>query len=407
MAPEFQLIQTLSELESLGKQLAKEALLAIDIEADSLHHYSPKVCLIQISTQQHTFIVDPLAVLTMDVLQPQFGSPKIKKIFHGADYDLRSLFRAFGIRVNNVFDTMVASQFVGEKEVGLAAVLEKRFGILLNKKYQKADWSERPLRPDMLVYAASDTAHLIRLYEKLEQELKSKGRLDWVEEECKLLALNCVVGIDPAWAKAQSRSGSLVNFPADTPLFRRFKGAGKMTPRDLAILERLLAFREKSAMKQDRPPFKVFGNHLIRKLVETKPADHSALRNVSGLSGDFIRRYAKGALKAIRSGLELPEDRLPFYPRTPRPPRNPQKQARLKRLKSWRDLKAEQLKIESGLLCNNTLLDALAEGNPKDINSLKGIPGMKVWQTKAFGLEIIEVLNSQIKERYEVIQSSD
>ena len=111
-------------------------------------------------------------------------------------------------------------------------------------------------------------------------------------------------------------------------------------------------------MKQDRPPFKVFGNHVIRELVKRKPVDHSSLKNVAGLPADFMRRYAKGALGAIREGLELPEDRLPFYPRTRRPPRNPQKQARLKRLKSWRDLKAGRLEIESGLLCNNTLLDA-------------------------------------------------
>ena len=399
MFPEFQLIQTMSELESLGKQLAKEALLAVDIEADSLHHYFPKVCLIQISTQQHTFLIDPLAVPTMDVLQPLFGGHEAKKIFHGADYDLRSLFRDFAVRVNNLFDTMVASQFVGEKEVGLAAVLEKRFGVLLNKKYQRANWSKRPLRRDMLVYAANDTAHLIRLYQELEQELESKGRLDWVEEECKLLALECALGVKPRPAyprgNGQNTSGWPINFPGNTPLFRRFKGAGKMTPRDLAILERLLTFRERRAMKQDRPPFKVFGNHVIRELVKTKPADYSSLKHVAGLPADFMRRYAKGALGAIRRGLELPEDRLPFYPRTPRPPRNPQKQARLKRLKSWRDLKAGQLEIESGLLCNNTLLDALAEGNPKDIDSLKAMQGMKGWQTNAFGVEIIEVLQRE------------
>jgi ribonuclease D len=399
MFPEFQLIQTMSELESLGKQLAKEPLLAVDIEADSLHHYFPKVCLIQISTQQHTFLIDPLAVPTTDVLQPLFGGHKAKKIFHGADYDLRSLFRDFAVRVNNLFDTMVASQFVGEKEVGLAAVLEKRFGILLNKKYQRANWSKRPLRRDMLVYAANDTAHLIRLYQELEQELESKGRLDWVEEECKLLALECAPGVKPRPAyprgNGQNTSRWPINFPGNTPLFRRFKGAGKMTPRDLAILESLLAFRERTAMKQDRPPFKVFGNHVIRELVKIKPADYSSLKNVPGLPADFMRRYAKGAIGAIRRGLELPEDRLPFYPRTPRPPRNPQKQARLKRLKSWRDLKAGQLEIESGLLCNNTLLDALAEGNPKDMEGLKAITGMKTWQINAFGVEIVEVLQRE------------
>lgn len=385
MVLEPQLIERLSDLECLGKQLAGEDVLAVDIEADSLHHYFSKVCLIQISTNRHTFVIDPLAIRTMDALRPLFGSHKIKKVFHGADYDLRSLFRDFSIEVRNLFDTMVASQFLGKDELSLAALLDKRFGILLSKKYQRANWSKRPLSHNMLLYAARDTAYLIRLYRELEQELRFKGRLSWVEEECKRLSVECTLGDNthPISPKAP---------PGNTPLYKRFKGAGKMAPRDLSIFENLLLFRERRAMKEDRPPFRLFAKRLIEELVRTKPTDRGALMKVPGLPANFMKRYADGALKAIRCGLELPADRLPSFPKTQRPSRDPKKPARLRRLKAWREQKAGQLALEPGLVCNNALLEALAGAHPKDPDELGAIHQMKNWQRKTFGQEIVDVL---------------
>ena len=399
---ELQLIETLSDLECLGRQLSGESVLAIDTEADSLHHYFPKVCLIQVSTNQHTFVIDPLAVQTMGVLRPLLESQKIKKVFHGADYDLRSLFRDFSIRVDNLFDTMVASQFMGERELSLAVVLNKRFGILLSKKYQRADWSKRPVSDDMLVYAAHDTAHLIRLYRELERELRFKGRLSWVEEECQRLSVECTLGgnseLVPSLANGERHGGSLTRFmpskarPVKFPLFRRFKGYGKMEPRDLAILEELLLFRERRAMQEDRPPFRLFANRVIKELVRTKPTDRDALRGVPGLPPDFMEGYAEGVLKAIRLGVEVPADRLPSFPKKRVSSPDPKKRARLKRLKAWRQQKARQLELEPGVLCNNALLEALADANPKAPDELRAVPRMKNWQRKTFGHEIVDVL---------------
>ena len=398
---ELQLIETLSDLKCVGKQLAGESVLAIDTEADSLHHYFPKVCLIQVSTNQHTFVIDPLAVKTMGVLRPLLENKKIKKVFHGADYDLRSLFRDFSIRVENLFDTMVASQFIGERELSLAVVLNKRFGILLSKKYQRADWSRRPVSPDMLLYAAHDTAHLIRLYRELERELRFKGRLSWVEEECKRLSVECTLGgnseFTPPLTNGQKHGGSLTKLipseakPVKSPLFRRFKGYGKMEPRDLAILEKLLLFREGRAMQEDRPPFRLFANRVIKELVRTKPADRDALRKVPGLPADFMKRYADGVLKAIRCGVEVRADRLPSFPKRRFSSPDPKKRARLKRLKAWRQQKARQLELEPGVLCNNALLEALADAYPKNQAQLRAVPRMKNWQRKTFGHEILDV----------------
>lgn len=382
MVAEFRLIHTFSELKSLCRDLRREEILALDTEADSLYHYFPKVCLIQIATNQRAFVIDPIAIKTMDPLRPLLASQKIKKVFHGADYDVRSLFRDFTIRVNNLFDTMVASQFIGENEPALATVVKRRFGAFLDKKYQRANWSKRPLSRDMMLYAASDTAYLIRLYRELVEELEAKGRLSWVEEECEILSRDGVTGDKASETTPTGRP----------PLFKRFKGAGKMAPRDLAVLENVLVSRENMAMEKDRPPFRLFSNRVIQHLVRAKPTHREALRKIQHLPAEFIRLYADGILKAIQRGLELPEDQLPSYPRVRRRPQAPEKQTRLKRLKRWRGLKAKELEMQTGLICNNVLLDALAENNPNDVHGLKAIPGMKVWQREAFGPEIIEVL---------------
>ena len=396
MTPTFEFIDTLHGLDLLAGRLSQHEVIAVDIEADSLHHYSPKICLIQISTSKETFIVDPIATQSITPLAPLFEVTKIKKIFHGGDYDLRSLYRDYTMSVRNLFDTMVASQFLGHKEVGLAAVLDTRFGITLNKKYQKANWSKRPLTDNMLLYAACDTAYLIRLYKTLSAELARKGRLDWVKEECDLLSIDCSTPKKAQGACASKTKKSCVRRTENThqinPLFKRFKGAGTMPPRDLAVLERLLSFREKRAKQQDRPPFKLFGNNLIKQLVVVKPTEPSTLKKIPGLPKDFMRRYAKGALSAIKAGLAIPEHRLPVYPKTPRPPRNPKKQVRIKCLKRWRDAKASQLQLEPGILCNNSLLDAVAEVNPKNMNMLKTIPGIKKWQANVLGQEMIQAL---------------
>jgi ribonuclease D len=383
MVAEFRLIHTLSELKSLCRQLTREEILALDTEADSLYHYFPKVCLIQIATNRHVFVIDPIAIKAMDPLRPLLADQSIKKVLHGADYDLRSLFRDFSIEVNNLFDTMVASQFLGENEPALSGVVKKRFGAILDKKYQRANWSKRPLTHDMMLYAALDTVYLIRLYRELEEELRAKGRLGWVQEECEILSRDVAAG-----DKGAERM--LTEHP---PLFKRFKGAGKMAPRDLAVLENILLFRENMAIEKNRPPFRLFSNRVIQDLIRAKPTRRAALRKIQHLPTECMRRYADGILEAIQKGLELPGDRLPSYPRVRRRHQAPEKQARLKRLKRWRGLKAKELEIQAGLICNNVLLDALAEENPKGVRGLEAIPNMKVWQRQAFGPEIIEVLH--------------
>ena len=362
------------QLNRLAKRLSSETTLAFDLEADSLHHYTEKVCLIQVSTTLETDLIDPLAPLDLSPLAPLLASPAIRKVFHGADYDMRSLYRDFGFEVCNLFDTMIASQFLGEKEVGLAALLKKRFGAELDKKYQKADWSKRPLSPQMIEYAMKDTSLLIKLYLQLEEELRAKGRLDWVEEESELVS--CV--------RAASRGSE--------PLFFRFKGAAKLKPRSLAVLEELLLFRDERAKVRDIPPFRILGNEILRELAELQPRTAADLAGIPGLSQKLVDSFGRGILTAVAKGLSIPVEKLPHFPVTLRVMRDRDQEERLKRLKEWREAKALELGLGVGIIANNILLEALAEAALDSLEGLAAFPGLKRWQKKEFGAELLELL---------------
>jgi len=182
--PVYHIIDSLSGLKEAAAALKKEKTIAVDLEADSMYHFKEKVCLVQMASTTLNLLIDPLSIMDLSPLKPLFSDTKIKKIFHGADYDVRSLYRDFKIEINNLFDTQLASMFLGIRETSLNAVVQSRFGVVLDKKYQKKDWSIRPLPKEMTDYAVQDVMYLIPLAKILEKELKKKKRLDWVKEEC-------------------------------------------------------------------------------------------------------------------------------------------------------------------------------------------------------------------------------
>jgi ribonuclease D len=182
------LIEKDADLNKIVAELQKEPAIGVDLEADSMFHYQEKVCLLQISTHTLNIVIDPLSVQDLSPLAPVFGDARIRKVFHGADYDIRSLYRDFGIEVHSLFDTQVASRFLGARETGLASLLKMRFDVSSDKRYQKKDWSQRPLSAAMLTYAVQDICYLLPLAGILERELMEKGLLFCVEEECEQLS---------------------------------------------------------------------------------------------------------------------------------------------------------------------------------------------------------------------------
>lgn len=369
------MIASQEALLRMVEKLAGETVLAWDLEADSLHHYREKVCLIQIATSEEVFLVDPLAIQDLSPLAALLENPAIRKVFHGADYDIRSLHRDFSLSVHNLFDTMIACQLLGEKEVGLAAVLKKRFGAELDKRYQKADWSRRPLDAGMIAYAAADTSYLVALYRQLEKELAVRGRLSWVEEECELLSE----------VRAADREGE--------PLYLRFKGANRMDRRTLAVLEELLQFRDERACLSDRPPFKILSNETLRELAEKKPSTLQDMAGVPGLPARSLERYGRDILKAVAQGCSVPEGELPLIARPVRPERDAEREDRLKRLKRWREGKALALGIDAGILVNNALLENLAKEVPRSLHDLEAFPVLRRWQKGELGEELLRMLD--------------
>lgn len=362
------------DLEKALKGIETEKRVGFDLEADSMYHFSEKVCLLQVASKNTAFVIDTLKLSDLSLLKPLFLDKDIIKIFHGADYDVRSLFRDFGIEIKNLFDTELASRFLGIKETGLEAVLRDRFNVKLEKKYQKKDWSERPLSNEMLNYALNDVRYLVALSEILEKELDDAGRLSWVVEECEILCR--------------------VRSPEDNsdPLFLKFKGAGKLRPETLAVLEALLWFRREAAQKKDRPLFKIMGNNSILKLAETKPDSLKRIMNTDALSKRQLDIYGKDVVRIISKAVKTPDSTLPVYPRKKALAVSESASRRIEALKMWRDKKAVKLNMDPGLLLNKALISTIGVKNPDDTAGLGAITEMKNWQKREFGDEIVRAL---------------
>lgn len=367
-------INSLTDLEKFAGQLEKQRIIGVDLEADSMYHFKEKVCLIQIATQHATAVIDPLQVKNLSVLKPVFRRGDIQKVFHGADYDVRSLYRDFKININNLFDTELACRFLGFKESGLDAVLTKRYNVHLNKKYQRKDWSKRPLPEEMIDYAAADVHYLIPLAKSLQQELKHKGRLSWVQEECAHLSK-----VRPATNDAG-------------PLFLGFKGAGKLDPRSLAALEALLRLRKKIAQHHDQPLFRIMGNKSILTIAETRPQSIKKLLKTEALGSKQIERYGKDVVAAVKTALRIPAKDLPKYPRKTAPMVPAIVAKRVKELRRWRDRLAKKLEIDPSIICTKALISAIAVQKPVGLSGLSRIKELKTWQANGFGDDIIGIL---------------
>lgn len=376
----FEFVDTPSGLTFVIKALEGVDTIAVDLEADSMFHFQEKVCLIQIASSRHLFIVDPIQVRDLSALKPLFGNHRIKKVFHGSDYDVRSLFRDFDIVIHNLFDTELASRFLGFQQSGLDAMLQTFFNVKLEKKYQKKDWSMRPLPEAMITYAAKDVHHLLPLAKLLEKDLSEKNRLDWVEEECDLLSR-----VRPNAAKTE-------------PLFLSFKGAGRLPPEDLAVLEALLTWRKRAARKKDLPLFKVIGNNALLTLVRAKPLTREDLEKSRALGIKQAGMYGRQLLETIGNGLKTPKDCLPTYPKT-RAPRLPESKIRItKKLKKWKEKKATDLAIDPALVLNKSQTMDIVRIFPTDIRDLDDIASLKAWQIREFGEDIIRCISKKYRE---------
>ena len=370
----YNLIKTDADLKAIAVDLQEETEIGVDLEADSMFHYQEKVCLLQISTHTLNIIIDPLSIESLSPLAPIFADVRIRKVFHGADYDMRSLYRDFGIEVHSLFDTQIAAKFLGIRETGLASLLKDRFNVLSDKKYQKSDWSQRPLSVAMLQYAVQDICYLLPLADLLERKLMERGRLFCVQEECDLLS--------------KVRPNSHKN----RPFFLNFKGAAKLDSRSLAVLEKILCLRDQLASRRDFPHFKVLGNISVMEIALTKPVNMDGFTKIKGLSPKLIKRMGKLLIEKVKEGLSLTEDELPVYPKKAKKRLRSKEALRVKALKTWRDQLSGKLDVDPALVCTNAQIWAIAVTDPKNPDEMECIQGIRKWQIKSFGPDICNLL---------------
>jgi ribonuclease D len=369
------LIETQADLDRLFGRLKTEPLLAVDTEAASFHRHRDRVYLLQLSSRSETAVVDPLAVDNLAPLGEVLADPSVEVVFHDADYDLRLLRQEYGLSASNLFDTRVAAQLLNEPCVGLAALLEKYLGVHLDKRYQRADWSARPLSPEMLEYAAADTHHLPALRDILRDRLSQMGRLGWAEEEFELLA-----GV--RWSAPAT----------DEPAYLRMKGAKALDGRGLAVLRELFQWRDELAQRTDRAAFRILNNEPMLSMAKAPPADLAALKEVRGVGPEQAERRGKDILAAVRKGLAIPECDLPRMPRPPRRPQDPAYEARVERLKTIRNQLALRYGLAAGVLCSNGTLEAIARVNPSSVEEMTGIRELRRWQLGEFGGDLLAAL---------------
>jgi ribonuclease D len=332
------LIDNDQKLAVLLPKLRTAQWLALDTEADSLHAYPEKVCLIQISIAGSDVLVDPLAKINLDPLFDVFNSHEL--IFHAADYDLRLLEKHHQFTPSAIFDTMLAARLLGEFQFGLGNLVEKFLGVKLDKGSQKADWAQRPLTERMEIYARNDTHYLKPLADKLKSALEAKGRLAWHQESCARLIEECsrppVVDADSVW---------------------RVKGSSILSRPALAILRELWQWREKEAIAYCRPPFFVLSHERMVDICDAAAAQHP-FENI--LPPKMSPRRRETLLDAVKTGLAIPADKHPEVLRHKFHRPDQAEFRRFRELEKIRDAHAHKLGIDPTLIASKATLGDLA-----------------------------------------------
>jgi ribonuclease D len=358
------------KLRDISKMLSAQDILAVDTESNSLYAYQEQVCLIQFSTREKDLLVDTLALPDLSPLEPIFRSESIMKVFHAAEYDLICLHRDYGFKFNFLFDTMIAARTLGYQKIGLGSLLEKYFQIHVDKKYQRANWGRRPLKPEMLEYARLDSHYLIPMAEILQKELHERGRWELAREDFERLTQNI--------EDTTESSGDD---------FWKLHGARDLSPKQAAVLKSVYQYRESQAEKQDRPPFKVLSHQVLVNIAQQLPENLQSLADTSSLNQRLVRRYGKGLIQAIREGEKAP---LEFRPRNGRP-----EEAVLNRinlLREWRKQAGQDMGVPSDVVLPKDVLNRIAWGNPQNKNELKKHMQDVPYRYERFGDEILNNL---------------
>jgi len=371
--PGYIFVDTADGLRALAGRIAAVARVALDTEADSLHHYYEKICLIQLAVAGDNYIVDPLAGLDLAGLLGALDGKEL--VLHGADYDLRLLRSSLAFTPRGpIFDTMLAARLLGFERLGLAALAQEFLGMTLTKGGQKFDWSRRPLPEDKLAYAANDTRHLETLAGLLLAKLRERGREEWHRETCEILLR--YTGEDAG--------------EKDPDEVWRIKGLKDFTREQLALVRGLWHWREEEARQADIPPFKVLGNaQLIDLALWLHGHSGRPLSHGPKLPRNCLGRRLEALEKAIAEARSLPPERRPTLPVRKRfIPSSPREVARFDALRAAVAAAAGKLGIPASVLAPQASLWAIARSAPRSEDEIAQCGRLARWQARLLAPEI-------------------
>jgi len=373
------LIADIGTMEELGRTLGGESRIAIDLEAAGFHRYSDRVCLIQLSTERDTWLVDPLSFDPAPVLRGPLEDRSVEVLVHGADYDIRLLDRDFGISPTHMFDTQIAATLIGEPSIGLAAMLEKYVDVKLAKKYQRADWAKRPLSDEMKDYAAADTRHLFHLSEILGGKVEELDRTEWLREECRAME-------DLSWSEEEE----------EDPVTRFGKKARELDDREVHRLREVWMWRDAIARRRDRAPFRVCGDPVLLEIARQRPRSIGDMKDIQGMSGRLADRDGGDLLRVLDDVDAVPDDELEGYPPPDydgpgRPTR--EEEARKDRLRKVRNTVSEELGIQKGVILSNAVLLEIARAQPRTRDELAAMADVRRWHVEVLGDRLLEQMD--------------
>lgn len=364
--------------------LAGQSVIAVDTESNSLYRYFPKVCLIQLTTFADAaeanpsnvvdYLIDPLALADIQPLAPFLCDPTVDIILHAAENDILILQRDFSFQFHTIFDTQLAARILGWQQVGLAAMLEKNFGVQSDKRMQRTDWGRRPLTAKQIRYAQMDTHFLPVLRMEMIQELKAANRWEEAKEAFSML-----------------RQVNYYEREQPTRTFWQMRHTRDVAKEDLAILQALWEWREEEAQRRDRPPFKIATDQTLVNLTSHQPQTVNDLDQIGGLGQQQIRQYGKALLATIADAQTHPVPEQPPVERSDAIEKPVQH--RYDHLRQWRTEVATERGVAPEIIFSNNILLAIAQQMPHTKAELLEIPEVGPWKAETYGDAILQMLH--------------
>lgn len=364
-------IDTPKKLSGLCQELQSAEWLALDTEFMRDKTYYPKLCLIQVATEDIVACIDPLCLTTLDLFYELIYNPQKTKVLHASRQDLEIFYHLHNAIPQSLFDTQIGAAFLGyNDQIGYGTLVERVLNVQLNKAHTRTNWQIRPLEQGQIHYAADDVRYLARLYPIIRDKLITQHRLDWLVDDFSVLS-NIDTYVNPpelAWCKVAGR--------------KRLKG------QQLATLQHLTAWRERQAQKADKPRKWIINDNTLIRLAQQMPEDIEQLAKIQGIQPKAQERIGQKLLALIVEAKQFPKSHWPEPPQRIQP--MPEQKAQICALMSALQLCAQQHNIRPTVLASHKDIEKLVMGK-RDLPILKG------WRARIAGQVLLDVLNGKLK----------